>query len=465
VSDADANTRAVSDPDTEAHPDALPDWDQSRPIKNPVRMSAFPIDRIRAEFPSLAVRDHDQARVYLDNPAGTQVPRQVIEAVSRFFTEDNANLGGFFASSVAADEVFYGAYRALADLLGGESEREIAIGQSMTALTFTFSRSLGRTFKPGDEVILTRMDHEGNISPWLAMAEERKMVVRWLPFDRESWRIEPAALDAVLSDRTRLLALNYASNLTGSINDVRALTARAKQAGALVYVDAVQFAPHRLVDAPSLGCDFLTCSAYKIYGPHVGVLWGKEALMRDIYAYKVRPVPDTLPDRFEVGTPQLELYAATIAAVEYLESLGRTSATADNRRARIESAFAQIADWEGDLSRRLIEGLLAIPGVEIRGISAPEQLQHRVPTVSFTHAQRRSAEIARELARRGIFVWSGHNFAMELARSLGLDEEDGVVRIGLAHYNTPQEVGTVVGALAEILGGKPVKYPASTRAR
>lgn len=427
-------------------------------------MSAFPIDRVRAEFPSLAVRDAGRERVYLDNPAGTQVPRRVMDAVTRFFTEDNANLGGFFASSQAADQVFYGAYRALADLLGGASEREIAIGPSMTALTFTFSRSLGRTFKPGDEVILTRMDHEGNVSPWLAMAEEREMVVRWLPFDTQTWRIEPAVLDAVLSDRTRLLALNYASNLTGSVNDVRALTARAKRAGALVYVDAVQFAPHRLVDAPSLGCDFLTCSAYKIYGPHVGVLWGKEELMRDLYAYKVRPVPDTLPERFEVGTPQLELYAATIAAVEYLEGLGG-SAGSDSRRSRIVSAFAQIAAWEGELTRRLVDGLRAIAGVEIRGISAPDQMEHRVPTVSFTHASRRSADIARELAQRNIFVWSGHNFAMELARSLGLDEEDGVVRIGLAHYNTPREVDAVVSALSEILGKENVKTPAASRAR
>ncbi len=428
-------------------------------------MNLFPIDRVRAEFPSLATRDAGRPRVYLDNPAGTQVPRQVIEAVARFFTEDNANLGGSFASSKAADEVFYGAYRALADLLGGQSEREIAIGQSMTALTYTFSRSLGREFRPGDEIILTRMDHEGNISPWLAMAEERGMVVRWLPFDKHSWRIEPHALDEVLSDRTRLLALNYASNLTGSINDVRTLAARAKKTGALVYVDAVQFAPHRLVDAPSLGCDFLTCSAYKIYGPHVGVLWGKEDLLQDMYAYKVRPVPDTLPDRFEVGTPQLELYAATIAAVEYLEWLGQSAAASDSRRSRIESAFAQITAWETALTQRLIDGLLAISGVEIRGISDAAHMEHRVPTVSFTHASRRSAEIASALAQRGIFVWSGHNFALELARSLGLDEEDGVVRIGLAHYNTPQEVDMVVAALADILAEKSNKAPAAARAR
>ncbi len=242
-------------------------------------MTAFPIEGVREAFPALALTDQGRARAYLDNPAGTQVPQGVIEAVARCLGETNANLGGTFATSKAADAVVRGAHAAMADLLGAASAREVVIGPSMTSLTYRISRSLGRRLEPGDEVVVTRMDHDGNVAPWLQLAEDRGLVVRWLPFDRETWRIEPEALDHVLSEKTRILALNYASNLTGSVNDVAALAARAKAAGALVYVDAVQLAPHRLVDVAALGCDFLVCSSYKFFGPHLGVLWGRGDLL------------------------------------------------------------------------------------------------------------------------------------------------------------------------------------------
>lgn len=411
----------------------------------------FPIDTVRSAFPALAVRDRERPRIYLDNPAGTQVPQSVIDATAEFFRTSNANLGGQFASSHAAEAMMLEAYRGAATFLGAGSEREIVIGPSMTSLTFTFSRSLGRMFRSGDEIILTRMDHEGNISPWLAMAEERGMAVRWLPVDHATWRIQPAALDELLSDRTRVVALNYASNMTGSINDVAALAARAKRAGALVYVDAVQYSPHRLTDVTALGCDFLACSAYKFYGPHLGVLWAREELLRELYAYKVRPLPETLPEKFEVGTPQLELLAALNAAVKYLAWLGGLVGSKENGRAAIATAFDHIGAWERGLTLRLLRGLGELPGITVQGISDEAQMDARVPTVSVTHARRRSAHIARDLAQRGIFVWSGHNYALELARSLGLDEEDGVVRIGLAHYNTPCEVDLVIEAMRDAI--------------
>ena len=413
---------------------------------------SFPIESVREQFPSLLERDAGAARIYLDNPAGTQVPCAVIDAVTKFYRRSNANLGGFFSTSHAAEDLLHRAYAAAATFVGGASEREIVIGQSMTALTFSFSRSLGRMFAPGDEVVVTRMDHDGNIAPWLAMAQERGMKVRWVAVDTQTWRIEPAALESVLSSRTKIVALNYASNLSGSINDVRTLTKLAHAAGALVYVDAVQFAPHRLVEAPALECDFLLCSAYKFYGPHTGMLWAREELLDSLYAYKVRPLPQTLPDKFEVGTPQLELLAGLEACIGYYAALGESSASPQPQRAAIELAYREIEAWESALAARLLEGLRELPGVTVRGITDPHQMQWRVPTISFTHASRSSASIARAMADRGIFVWSGHNFALELSRALGLDDEDGVVRIGMAHYNTPEEIDAAIGALRNILG-------------
>lgn len=395
----------------------------------------FAIERVRAEFPALAIADAGVPRVYLDNPAGTQVPRSVAQASSRCLLETNANLGGFFRTSLAAEEVAVGAHRAMARLLGANSEREVVIGPSMTSLTFEFSRSLGRLFNAGDEIVVTRMDHEGNVSPWLALAEDRGLVVRWVPFDAHTWRIEPDALDAALSSKTRLVALNYASNLTGSINDVRPLVERVHAAGALAYVDAVQFAPHGKIDVQALGCDFLTCSSYKFYGPHLGIVWGRESLLSDLYAYKVRPQTTELPYKFETGTPQIEQLAALSACVEYMQAL------------------PPYEQYEGALAAHLIEGLRRIAGVRIIGISDSAQYERRVPTVSFVHEKRASGQIARALARRNIFVWSGHNFALETVRQLGIDETQGVVRIGIAHYNTVAEIDLALDAVAAVVLG------------
>jgi cysteine desulfurase family protein (TIGR01976 family) len=409
-------------------------------------MTVFPIDLVRQQFPALAA-----PAAFLDNPAGTQVPRPVIDAVVAAMTGAASNLGGCFETSQRADAVYAGAHEAMADLLGAASPREIVIGQSMSMLTFQISRSLGRGWQAGDEIIVTRMDHEGNVSPWLRLAEERGLVMRWLPFNRETWRIEADDLRVQLNERTRLLALNYASNLTGSINDIAALTGIAKAAGALVYVDAVQFAPHGLVDVQRLGCDFLVCSAYKFFGPHLGVLWGREAILADLYPYAVRCAPQELPGRHEIGTPQTELFAGLAAAVEYLAWLGTATGASGSRRQRIAGGYAAATAYEMPLAQSLIDGLRTIPQLKVQGIVNSNRLHERVPTVSVTHPKHSNRALARSLGERGINVWSGHNYALEVARHLGLDEAEGVLRIGLAHYNTQAEVERILGALKRLM--------------
>ncbi|HZZ00881.1 MAG TPA: cysteine desulfurase-like protein [Candidatus Baltobacteraceae bacterium] len=412
-----------------------------------MQVESFPIAPVRQAFPALAIRDGNRPRVYLDNPAGTQVPETVADAIRRCLIETNANLGGYFTTSIAAGGIVADGYRAAADLLGAACEREIVVGPSMTALTFNLSRSLAHRIEPGDEIVVTKMDHDGNIAPWLAIAQERGAVVRWVPFDRSTWRIERAALADVLSAKTRVVALNYASNLTGSINDVAALCKLVRDAGALSYVDAVQFAPHGFVDVAALGCDFLACSPYKFFGPHLGIVWGREELLQRLHPYKVRPQADDSPAKFETGTPQIELFAGLTATVDYLAWLGAQTGASGNRRNRIRAAFEATVAYEAILARRLIDGLQRFDGISICGLTDPSDARSRVPTVSFTHARIASADVARAIARENVFVWSGHNFALEVVRSLGISEEDGVVRIGAAHYNTLEEIDTALDAL------------------
>jgi cysteine desulfurase family protein (TIGR01976 family) len=409
-------------------------------------VTPFPIEQVRAQFPALV-----NPAAYLDNPAGTQVPRTVSAAVATAMTDAASNLGGYFQASQAADAIYEQAHEAMAVLLGGASSREIVIGQSMTMLTFQMARSLGRGWGPGDELIVTRMDHEGNVSPWLRLAEDRGMTIRWLPFNRDTWRIEPDELKPLLGDRTRLLALNYASNLTGSINPVAELTRLARQAGALVYVDAVQFVPHGKTEVAQLDCDFLACSAYKFFGPHLGVLWGREALLAETYAYAVRCAPQAPPGRHETGTPQTELLAGLAAAAGYLAWLGDQAGATGSLSDRIAGAYAAATNYEMALAQQLIDGLLQIPGVKVQGIVDARLREQRVPTVSITHPGHRNSALARALAAQGINVWSGHNYALEVARQLGLDETEGVLRIGLAHYNTMDEVERILAALRALL--------------
>jgi len=400
----------------------------------------FPIPTVRALFPSLAVTDDGATRTYLDNPAGTQVPLSVVEAISGYLLNDNSNSGGAFITSQKTDEVWRSAHEDMALFLGAKSAAEIIIGQSMTSLTFHLSRSICHDFQPGDQIVLTRMEHEGNVGPWLEIAKDKELEIRWVDFNRETWQVEPDDLAAQLTERTRLVALNYASNMTGSINDIAALTKIAKDAGALVFVDAVQLTPHHLVDVQALGCDFLACSSYKFFGPHLGIVWGRHDLLSSIYPYKGRCVSDASPDRHETGTPQYELLAGLSATVRYFETLGGMWGGQGNRRALIEHAYAASRSYEEPLTNTLIAGLEDIPGITVYGITNPNRIGERVPTVSIRHAEVAPQPIAEALGAAGIHVWHGHNYAYEPARALGLPLDEGVVRIGVAHYNTQAEI-------------------------
>ena len=410
-------------------------------------MTSYPIDLIRACFPAL-----NQSRTaYLDNPAGTLVPQPVIDAVASAMANASANLGGRFAASQRADAIWRAAHEAAAEFVNAVSWQEIVIGPNMTTLAYQMSRVIGKTLAPGDEIIVTRMDHEGNVSPWLAMAEEYGLVVKWLAFNRESWRIEPEDLAALLSPRTKFLALNYASNMTGSINDVTALTVMARDAGALVWIDAVQLAPHRLPDVQAIGCDFLACSSYKFFGPHLGILWGREALLRALPPHRVRCQSDDIPDRFCTGTPQTELLAGLTATTDYLAWAGEGTGHAGTRREKMAGAYRAFDTYEAGLTRRLVSGLTALPGIRLMGIANPNLFAHRVPTISFVHESLSTHRFADELAAHDINVWSGHNYALELARQLGLSEEEGVVRIGIAHYNSEDEIERTLDVIGKLV--------------
>lgn len=419
-------------------------------------MTQLNLTDIRAQFPALALTDDGQPRIYLDNPAGTQVPRHVVDRMTRYLIESNANHGGFFRTSQASDMVLDQAHQGMADLLNAASAEEIIFGPNMTTLTFHLSRSLARRWQPGDEIVLTRMDHDANVSPWALAAADREVTVRWLDFDVETFRYRLDMLPDLLNGKTRLVAVNYASNALGTINDVAAVCAAAKAVGAVSYVDAVQYVPHGPTDVQAIGCDFLACSAYKFFGPHQGVVWGRSELLHDLFAYKVRPAEDIPPGKFETGTQVHEGQAGTLGALEYLTWLGETQgqpyweqyAQFERPRQLLHAAMAAIKQHEQAISRQLIEGLQAIPGVEVYGITALDGLDDRVPTVVFRHARHHPDAVARHLAQHNIFVWSGHYYALEVVSRLGLADSGGMVRVGAAHYNTPEEINRFLEVVA-----------------
>jgi cysteine desulfurase family protein (TIGR01976 family) len=409
------------------------------------------VSAVRAQFPSLSINDDGLRRIYLDNPAGTQVPALVLERMSDCLVNSNANLGGYFRTADRAGAIVDGARAAMADFLNAPSPDEITFGQNMTTIALHLSRSIGQFLSAGDEIILSRMEHDANIAPWLLMAKDHDLKVRWLPFNTDTFEFDDDALDEILSDRTRLFCIGGASNLTGTINNIKSMCQKVRAAGAWSFVDAVQSAPHVLPDVQDIGCDFFTCSAYKFFGPHQGTLWARTDVYEQLDPYKVRPAPLELPWRFETGTQSHEGMAGTGAAVDYFAGIGAGVTGEDGRRENLVAAFDVLFDYEKALTGQLIEGLKDIPGVTIQGISDPDALDRRVPTVSFTHSNHAPDSIARALGEQNIFVWNGHNYGLEPAKALGLLDGGGVVRIGLVHYNTADEIDETLSAIEAIV--------------
>ncbi|MBT8085519.1 MAG: cysteine desulfurase-like protein [Woeseia sp.] len=419
----------------------------------------FELDVIRAQFPALAIKDSGRPRIYLDNPAGTQVPQIVVDRMTECLIEANANLGGYFATSRLAEAIVDEAHQAAADFLNAASPEEIIFGQNMTTLTLHVSRSIGRTLQGGDEIILSRMDHDANVMPWVLLAKDLGLVVRWLPFNPETFEFDLAELDNLLNAKTKLVCIGGASNLLGTVNDIKSISARARSAGALTYIDAVQLAPHVPIDVQDIGCDFLACSAYKFFGPHQGVLWGKRAVLESLPPYNVRPALKNLPNIFETGTQSHEGMAGTAAAIDYFAWVGQTMAQDhfdDNVRFKgrsrlVHAALDCLFQYEKELALHLIAGLQQLPGVRVLGVTDRSAMDRRVPTVSFTADGKASPAIARGLAERNIFVWSGDNYAVEAAEVLGIAKTGGAVRIGPVHYNSVDELDILLNTLDEVL--------------
>jgi cysteine desulfurase family protein (TIGR01976 family) len=412
---------------------------------------------LRAQFPALSETGPDgQPFAYFDGPAGTQVPAAVIEATGDYYRRANANSHGAFETSRRTQAVIAAARSAMADLLGGAPE-EISFGPNMTTLTFATSRALARSWSAGDEVIVTRLDHDANVAPWVAL-EEQGIAVHHCDFHPEDCTLDLDHLASLLSRKTRLVAVGHASNAVGTINPVARIAEMAHAVGALVWVDAVHSMPHVRVDVGELGADFLVCSAYKFFGPHVGILWAKREHGERLAPYKVRPSPTTAPEKFETGTQSFEGLAGVTAAVDYLAGIGsREGAAAGEggappgaRRRELARAMSLIAAWERPMTLRMIEGLTAIPAVRIFGITDPARIAERCPTIACRIGELSPLEVARRLDERGIFVWDGNYYAIAVTERLGFEATGGMVRIGIVHYNTPAEVERLLRAVEQL---------------
>jgi cysteine desulfurase family protein (TIGR01976 family) len=415
-------------------------------------MPNFPIAWVRAQFPALQQKLSGHPVIFLDGPGGTQVPQRVIDAMRDYLVHCNANHGGAFATSRRSDAIVAAAHEAMAQLLGCEAE-EIVFGPNMTSLTFAISRALGRELHAGDEIVITRLDHDANFSPWKAL-EELSCVIRVVDFHPADCTLDLEQLQAAINPRTKIVAFGYASNAVGTINPVREIVSLAHAAGAMAFVDAVHYAPHGAISVRELDCDFLACSPYKFFGPHSGVLYGKRRTLERLRPYKVRPCTEELPYRWETGTQNHEALAGVAAAVDYLADLGRQcDPAAAAPRAALLAAYRAIRRYETQLAARLISGLLSIPGLTFYGIADPARNAERVPTVAVRLAGHSPRELAECLSRQGINAWDGNYYALNLSERLGVEESGGMLRLGLAHYNTAEEVDRTLASLLEISGG------------
>ncbi len=415
---------------------------------------AFHAAAIRPLFPSLNPPEAEGRQpIFLDNPAGTQVPRSVMDAVTAYYMTMNANSGGDFATSQRSDAMSEATRVAMADFLNAPSEREIVIGPNMTSLSFALSRAIGATLAPGDEIVLTRLDHDANIAPWARLAADHGLTLKWVDINPADCTLDLGSLEAALTERTKVVATCQASNAVGTVNPARQIAGMAHAVGAWHIVDAVQSAPHLPIDVQEIGCDFLFCSAYKFYGPHLGIMWGREELLNALPAFKVRPAKDSAPYRWENGTPAYELWNGLLACLDYWEEIGERYGEGEfpgyaGRRRLMKRAMQAVQAWERQLASALIEGLLAIPGISIAGVTDVERYDWRVPTVALVKAGWQPEAIARQLAREDVYVWSGNYYALEIMRRL--ERPAGMLRVGIAQYNTLDEINRLLNLLESL---------------
>lgn len=419
------------------------------------KSSPLDVSWVRAQFPALRQVENGHLAAFLDAPAGTQVPQHVIDAVRDYFETSNANTCGAFATSRRTDAMIASARAAMADFFNCDAD-EIFFGPNMTTLTFALARGIGRDLEPGDEIVVTTLDHDANVAPWRAL-EDRGVVVRQAGIHEEDCTLDMADLRRKINSRTKLVAVGYASNAVGTINPVSEIVKLAHEVGALAFIDAVHYAPHGTIDVRTLDCDFLACSPYKFFGPHIGCMYGKRELLLRFRPYKVRPAPETLPDRWETGTQIHEGLAGVTAAIEYLAELGLRCISASEtlaRRGALVSAQRAMREYEMNLAAQMIQRLLEVPGLRFYGITDPERFGERVPTVGVRLANRTPLQAAKFLGDRGIFAWDGNYYALNLTERLGVERDGGLLRIGLVHYNTSEEVDRLIAALHELAASR-----------